>query len=300
MGLFKLIRPLNLAFLGISLLLVHYFLMAALAIDSLLPTAVFLTFLFSSLLMTAGGYVINDYFDIETDTINKPKRLLTTASSRQIKKAYYLGMILLLASVLLGFALGYFVGRLSFGFSYLFAAMALLVYSQKLKKQMLLGNIMVSLLTAYPYFLLFFLLLIDQNGQANVLLHQVFLFLMIMSFLLNWIREIIKDLEDMNGDYATDHATLPLQIGRKRTHFFIQTLIGITIIVLEGYSLYFFRSYWLVLFFGIGVVLPLIYTAYHFRKVLIFNNYKQQTSILKLIMLIGLLLLTFLPQILKL
>ena len=300
MGLFKLIRPLNLAFLGISLLLVHYFLMAALAIDSLLPTAVFLTFLFSSLLMTAGGYVINDYFDIETDTINKPKRLLTTASPRQVKKAYYLGMILLLASVLLGFVLGYFVGRLSFGLSYVFAAMALMIYSQKLKKQMLLGNIMVSLLTAYPYFLLFFLLLINQNSQINAQVYRVFIFLMMISFLLNFIREIIKDLEDMNGDFSADHKTLPIQLGRNRTHFIIQILIGITIIILEGFSLYFFQSYWLVLFFGIGVVIPLVYIGYQIREVHLSNDYCRLSQVLKLTMLVGLLVLIFLPQILKL
>ena len=92
MGFLKLIRPLNLAFLGVSLLLVHYYLLAALANDSLLSTTDFLIFLTSALLMAAGGYVINDYFDIETDKINKPKRFLTTANASQIKKAYYLGI----------------------------------------------------------------------------------------------------------------------------------------------------------------------------------------------------------------
>jgi len=298
MGLFKLMRPLNLAFLGISLLLVHYFLMAALANDSLLSTTDFLIFLTSSLLMAAGGYVINDYFDIETDKINKPKRFLTNATFAQVKNAYKTGVFLLFISILLGFTLGYSVKNFGFGFFYVFAALALIIYSQKLKRQMLSGNILVSLLTAFPYLLLF--MLIEQQVQVSLLVYNIFLFLMIMSFLLNMIREIIKDLEDMNGDYAADHATLPLQIGRKRTHFFIQTLIGITIIVLEGLSLFFFHSYWLILFFGLGVGLPLIYTAYEIRKVSFYNDYKKLSRILKLCMMIGLLILTFSPSILKL
>ena len=300
MGFLKLLRPVNLGFLALSLLLVHYYLVGTLAKGALLSTTQYLVFLISCLLMTAGGYIINDYYDIETDKINKPHRLLTSANTNQIQIAYYTGIFLLLASIILGFILSFFAQNLSFGFSYVFAAMALLIYSQKLKRQMLLGNIMVSILTAYPYFLLFFLLFVNQDSQVNLVVYRIFIFLMMMSFLLNMIRELIKDLEDINGDFSANYKTLPIQVGRDRAHFLVQLLIGIATVLLIGISLYFFSSYWLVLFFGIGVVTPLIYIAYQIREVKFSTNYYKLSQILKLIMLIGLLLLILLPQILKL
>ena len=121
-----------------------------------------------------------------------------------------------------------------------------------------------------------------------------------MSFFLNMIRELIKDLEDINGDFSANYKTLPIQVGRERAHFLVQLLIGITTVLLIGISLYFFSSYWLVLFFGIGIVTPLIYIAYQIREVKFSTNYYKLSQMLKLIMLVGLLLLILLPQILKL
>lgn len=296
----KLLRPVNLLFLGLSISLIHFVLLANFSADIQISTYQFWLFLLSCLFMAAGGNIINDFYDVEIDKINRPNRPLVTASPFKLKVVYRTGVLMLFISVCLGFWLGNHVDSVSFGFFYFFAALALMAYSQKLKRQLLSGNFLVSLLTALPYFLLFYLIKINHPDQVSLLIYRIFLFLMIMSFLLNFIREIIKDLEDIKGDFSINSKTLPIQLGRQRTHFIIQLIIILTLLTVLICSLYFFDSYLAASCFAVGIGIPLIVTAYKIRKVRLFINYRQLSQLLKLSMLIGLLILIFLPQTLQL
>ena len=295
----KLLRPLNLIFLGSSIGLVYFILLPEFSSDILIAEDLFWMFLLSCIFMAAGGNIINDFHDVDVDKINRPGRALVNASIFQRKTAYSIGLMLLMISLILGFLIGYQLEQLSYGFFYFFAALALMAYSQKLKRQMLIGNLLVSLLSVLPYFLLFYVIELSSQVQMSLLIFRIFIFLMIMSFLLNFIREIIKDLEDMQGDYSAGCKTLPIEIGRERTHFIVQGIIILSLLSVLICSLMFFDSYFATLFFGLGVGSPLLFVAYKVRKVRMSTNYHLLSQLLKLSMLIGLLLLILLPQILR-
>lgn len=299
MKFIKLLRPLNLTFLGSSISLVYFILLPELSKDVQISNLLFWTFLLSCLFMAAGGNIINDCHDVEIDKVNRPGRPLVNASIFQRKTAYSIGLMLLLISLILGFFIGYQLEQSSYGFFYFFAALTFVAYSQKLKRQALFGNLLVSLLTVLPYFLLFYLIELNSQVQMSLLVFRIFIFLMIMSFLLNFIREIIKDLEDMQGDHYANCKTLPIIIGRERTHFIVQVMIVISLLSLVICSLYFFDTYLMAIFFGLGVGLPLFLVAFKVRKVRMATNYHLLSQLLKLSMLIGLILLILLPQILR-
>jgi 4-hydroxybenzoate polyprenyltransferase len=103
----------------------------------------------------------------------------------------------------------------------------------------------------------------------------------------------------MQGDHSAGCKTLPIEIGRERTHFIVQGIIILSLLSVLICSLMFFDSYFATLFFGLGEGSPLLFVAYKVRKVRMSTNYHLLSQLLKLSMLIGLLLLILLPQILS-
>ena len=169
----------------------------------------------ASALVIASGYIINNFYDAEKDLINKPtKSMLDRLVSQRFKLTTYF-----ILNFLAVFAASYISFRAVLFFSaYIFG---IWIYSHKLKRIPLLGNLVSATLAITPFFVVF---VYYQNVETVIFVHALFLFLLILA------RELIKDLENMAGDLAQNYKTVPILYGPKVSKFLIGLLIFLTLI----------------------------------------------------------------------
>ena len=184
------------------------------------------------LLVGAGGNVINDYFDYEIDKINKPDRPIVSGKVSQ-KTALIYSTVLYTLGIVLAVYLNFYCLILA-----LFNVFITIVYSWKLKKHLVVGNMIPSWLAASSF--LFGALLIGGVGMIALILST-------MAFLSNMGREIVKDIEDVIGDSKSGSKTFPIVFGNKTAKLiatgFVFLAIGLTPIpyelgLLNGYYVY--------------------------------------------------------------
>jgi 4-hydroxybenzoate polyprenyltransferase len=174
-----------------------------------------LLIILSTFFITAAGYIINDYYDIKIDIINKPKRVVVgKLLTRRI--AITCHTIFNFSGILLGLLVSWKIALIDF-----FAAYFLWLYSNSLKRLPLIGNITISLLTSVAILLIAFYF---KRNEQLVVMFAVF------AFFISLIREIIKDMEDVKGDAAFGCKTLPLVYGIRKTKVFLYILTGIFLI----------------------------------------------------------------------
>jgi 4-hydroxybenzoate polyprenyltransferase len=162
-------------------------------------------------LIAAAGYIINDYFDVKIDTINKPERVII---GRHFKRrvAMITHQILNVIACLIGFYVGKFVFVIN-----IVSVSLLWAYSSYFKKQPLIGNLLVSFLTALS---LLVLSAFYHQHTNLVMLYAGF------AFGITLVREIVKDMEDVRGDASNGCRTLPIVWGLRPTKYFIYGLLA--------------------------------------------------------------------------
>jgi 4-hydroxybenzoate polyprenyltransferase len=295
----------------------------------------------STVLIAAAGYVINDYFDTRTDRINRPERVVIDKGIKR-RVAMALHVVLNILGIGLGFYLGYKVGIYKLGLIHAFSAGLLWFYSTDFKKQFLIGNIIVSLLTTsvpmiVPVFELplvktelrevnaqademqaKFMHIVESTGQviteeqakeieyyrdqsaqyrayveqANGNLNYCFNIIglfAIFAFLASLIREIIKDMEDYEGDSATGCRTMPIVLGISTVKYIV---VFITLAVMAGLAyvqyLRFKEDDMLsVLYLTIGAQLPLILLIFQLLNAKERVQFGRASMLVKIIMLVG-------------
>ncbi len=173
--------------------------------------------IFSTLCITAAGYIINDYYDIKIDYINKPNRVLV---GRVLKRR--VAMIAHIALNAVGVGLGALVS-LMIGSINLAAGFLLWFYSNQLKRLPFVGNLLVALLTAASILIL---VLYYQANQYLVYTYAIF------AFSITLIREVIKDMEDLKGDQNFGLQTLPIYWGIRKTKRLLYVLISGFVIII--------------------------------------------------------------------
>ncbi len=226
----KLIRLPNLLIIAASQALVRYCLImpaykTAFNYTGIHPTHLtkidFILLVFSTLLIAAAGNIINDVFDVRADKINKPGKnsIGKLISAEAAKKLYYIFSAI---GIVLGLYLAFKIEKPVMGFINVFAAGSLWMYSSYYKKRLLIGNIIIGLLSALS---LLTVGLFEPEFYPNIT------YLLIYSgfaFALTLIREIIKDMEDLDGDERTQCKTLPVIAGIKKSKQVVLFLITIT------------------------------------------------------------------------
>ncbi len=169
----------------------------------------------ASALVIAGGYIINSFYDSEKDLINKPqKSQLDRLVSQNTKLSGY--FVLNFISVFLASYVSF--RAVIFFSSYIFG---IWLYSHKLKRLVLLGNIFSAMLAIAPFFAVF---VYYKNFQTVIFVHAIFLFLLILA------REIIKDMENMAGDMALNYRTIPILYGTRWAKLAVSVLILVTLV----------------------------------------------------------------------
>ena len=245
MDFLKLIRYKNLLIIAVTQYLMRYCVIYPILKVSGLELQMdqfhFILLVLSSVLITAAGYVINDYFDTGTDMLNRPETVLVGKVINR-KMAMLMHILLNLIGIGIGIYLSFKVNIVAFSAAYLAAAGVLWFYSTTYKRQFLIGNLIVAIFTGMVPFLvaIFEVPLLNQqykeillrlNMNFNNILGWVGGF-SFFAFLSTLVREIIKDIEDFKGDKAFGRNTLPVVLGIRNSK-----IITICLIVLNIFAL---------------------------------------------------------------
>lgn len=255
----ELARPLNL-FQAALAILVGYWLVQNPSIDLLIFT------MLTVLTFTAGGNAINDYFDLATDRINKPERVIPSGRiSRNAALTFAIVMFVigLLAMIPI---LNFYTAIIGIS-----ALILLIIYTPVLKNLVIIGNLAVSLILGVAF--IFTTAVFNQPAVGIIPAGLAFGF--------NFIREIIKDMEDVSGDSSRNINTLPAKYGKQKAKYLV--LFGIILIftgiplpfVLGNYGRYYL---WTVL---LTVEIPLIYVFVGMLSDISKQNCAKMATILK-------------------
>jgi 4-hydroxybenzoate polyprenyltransferase len=238
MNYLKLIRLPNLLIIALTQYLIRYTIIIPIltvyGLTSSLSEINFFLIVLSTILIAAGGYIINDYHDQQIDLINKPERVIIgkTVSKKQ-------GIIFYAALSATGIAIGIylsFVHNVPLIWQINFISAALLwLYSSMLKKIFLIGNVLISLLSSLSLLIIFISEKIIQTNEVKETKYLIIAY-SIFGFIMTWIREVIKDLEDKEGDLIFDRKTLPIVAGEVFSKWFAVLLIFVVL-----YSLMFIQ-----------------------------------------------------------
>lgn len=239
-----LIRARNLVMIVLSQALVQACLLTTGVAWQKLTDPGFWLLVLSTVCIAAAGYIINDYYDVKIDAINKPDRLLIGRQIRR-RRAMFAHLTLSGMGVLIGLALYIPVGLINLG-----AVLLLWGYSARLKKMLLVGNVVIALLSASML-----LVVAVYNDSVNKITLGYALFALLISL----IREIIKDIEDIKGDASFDCRTLPIVAGIRGAKLVLYPLVGVfqvfvLIVILHPASRLLFDAYMVVL-----VLLPSVW-----------------------------------------
>lgn len=202
-GLFRISRPINLLMVAFAQLMAAYFLVKTNneGVPVFQDYKLFLL-VFSTIIITAAGYMINDYYDVKIDYVNKPHEVIIGKGIKR-RVVITLHTLLNLSGVAMGFLVAPRIGIINFIASFL-----LWLYSNRFKRQPFIGNLTVAFLTGLAIYLVAFYY---QKAELLVLTYAIF------AFFLNLIREIIKDIEDRQGDRIHGCRTLPIVLGFRKT-----------------------------------------------------------------------------------
>jgi 4-hydroxybenzoate polyprenyltransferase len=268
LALFRLTRFWNLAIIAFAQYFTAYFLFH----QGLLVFTDFWLFLIvaSTVMIAAAGYIINDYYDIKIDLINKPDRVVIGKTITR-RYAIFFHTVISVTGVGMGLLINWKVGAVNFVSVFL-----LWLYSNNLKRLPLIGNLVVSLLTGLSIFLLSFLY---EQYLPLVMTYSLFAFFMTL------IREIVKDMEDMKGDTTFGCRTLPIVWGIRKTKSFLYgTILVFSFLVLwlDYQQLKISWIYFIPLLF-----VPMSILFYRLLKADTKKEFFQLSQLCKIIMLLG-------------
>ncbi|WP_073410445.1 geranylgeranylglycerol-phosphate geranylgeranyltransferase [Flavobacterium johnsoniae] len=291
----KLIRYKNLLMLAFMQVLFRYAFLKQQDIPLALADWQYGLLVLSTVLLAAAGYVINNIFDVPTDTINKPQNVVVGKGISETR-AYNIYIGLNITGVALGFYLSNVIMRPMFASLFIFIASLLYFYATNLKQIMILGNFVVALLLSISVLIIgvfdLFPATTTENQAQMASLFSILVDYALFAFMINFVREIVKDIEDMDGDYNQGMNTLPIAIGKNRA---AKIALGFTIIPfilsLLYINKYFFQNNLLIVTFYtfVFVLAPLLYFIVKIFDAKTKKDFHHLSIILKLILFFGIL-----------
>jgi len=256
----------------------------------------FLILVLATLFITAGGYVINDYFDIKTDLINRGEVIVGNKIPR--RQAMMWHNILNIAGVAAGFYISWKAGYFWMGILFLVVSGLLYFYSASYKRQFLIGNLVVALLAAmvpmlvavyeWPALYRYYAVNAVIQPQLGLVFYWTGGFA-IFAFLTNLTREVIKDIEDFEGDMAYGRNTIPVVTGTLTARTISVLLIVITIGLLYVVWHFFLNDIITLIYISCAIVIPLLFVVY---QLVVSVNKKQlhnASRFMKIVMIAGVL-----------
>ncbi len=288
----KLIRAGNLVFIALTMFLIKYGLFEPFGVAITLNLFGFSMLVLAVVLVAAAGYVINDIYDVSADLRNKPDRTFIQNKISE-KSAYRIFFILNIIGVGLGFYLSNMIGRPGFSAFFIFGSAILYLYNSQFQQTILVGNILVSIIVGLiPIGVGLYDLLpaiTPENKQTQSTIFSILIDYSIFAFLINFLREIVKDQQDMDGDYNAGYRTLPIVFGKSRTN---KILFAIGFIPL-GFLIYYIYQYLFentraVVYTLFLLVAPLLYFQINILTAKKKSEYALLSKILKAVLFFGL------------
>ncbi|WP_445457774.1 geranylgeranylglycerol-phosphate geranylgeranyltransferase [Flavobacterium sp. HNIBRBA15423] len=297
----QLIRFQNLLMLAFMQVLFRYTYLKAATYNTLTPSNDYLSLthfqfallVLSTVCIAAAGYVINNIIDQDNDEITKPKdRIVGKSISESL--AYNLYVILNIIGVGIGFYLSNVVGKKGLFTIFIFTAALLYVYSTFLKRIVIVSNLVVAFILSFSIIILGIFDLFPATYDGNIVqMKKAFGVLFdyaVFAFIINWIREVVKDIEDTDGDYASGIQTLPILLGKTRTAKLVSIVIIIPILLLLYYINKNLLDYTYVFLYGLlFIVGPLLFCMIKLWSVKTKSEFKQISLVLKLVLFFGIL-----------
>ena len=270
-SMFVVVRGFNLAMIVVAQYVTAIFIMAPnQSLSEVLLDRTLFALILASVAAIASGYIINNFYDSEKDSINRPHQVsVEKMVSQNTKLILY---FILNISVIIAASYVSFRAVLFFSL-YIFA---IWFYSHKIKKRPVVGNLTSAILTITPFFAIF---LYYKNFSSLIFVFGFYLFLVLS------MRELIKDLQNLKGDLLQNYKTIPVVYGEKYAKLMIIVLVvcnvSVTIFLLKSYALermdYFFYTSISLLF-----VVLLLLTKAQSRQ-----QYSRIHILLKLLVLLG-------------
>lgn len=289
----KLIRYQNLLFIIATQVLIKYALFDSFGITITLSDFGFFLLCLSTVSIAAAGNIINDLYDLETDRINKPRKIILGEIISE-KSAYSAYIILTIIGVGIGFYLSNLIGRPGFTAIFIVISALLYLYATYLKDILLVGNIIISCLVAMVIILLglFDLLpaITPENQLTQSIIFSILLDYALFAFLINLLREMVKDQEDVDGDYNSGRNTLAIVLGKERANkvIFAVGMIPLILIIFYTYD-YLYENLNAVLYALLLIVAPLLYFLINIISAKSKKQFSHLSRLLKVIMFLGLL-----------
>ena len=302
-GFFKLIRWPNLVFIILTQALFEYCIYYRVFPSSSRyqnEQHQFFLLVAASVCIAAAGYIINDYFDLNIDQINKPKKVVVNfiISRRWVIAWHFIlslvGLILTLLALPLRLHWPLIIANIV-------SIFLLWIYSSSLKKKLLIGNVLISLLTAWVIGIIFLskinIDLLQMEGDE--ILHVRFFRFAILyggfAFIISLIREVIKDMEDMEGDRKYGCKTMPIVWGLNASKVFVAVWLIVlitTLVILQIYVLQ-YGWWWSILYCIVFIISPLFWVFNKLFKANSSQDFHQLSSAIKIIMFTGILSMLF-------
>jgi 4-hydroxybenzoate polyprenyltransferase len=266
--------------------------------DAVIPhEKLFYLLIAASVLIAAAGYIINDYFDLRIDAINKPDRLIV---DKYIKRRWAILWHWLLSG--LGILLSLYISYRSrvwvIAIANFFCVLLLWFYSTTLKSKLLSGNIIIAALAAWVILVVYFFAganIFSVNVKAEGLdLRKFFKFTLLyagFAFIMTVVREVIKDLQDMEGDRKYNCNTMPIAWGVPASKVFTAVWIVVSIAALAAIIAYAWLSgwWWSMVYVSVTVILPLIVILQKLKIAVSPADYHRLSNYVKAVMLAGIL-----------
>ncbi len=304
----RLVRWPNLLFIALTQFLFYYCIIVPALPEKyfILPnsinTCIFNLIVVASVMIAAGGYIINDYFDIDIDQVNKPDKMVIEKSISR-RWAILFHWVFTTAGICISLYVSLHTTWIVF-ITNVVSTFLLWVYSTTFKKKLLSGNIIIAALTAWTILILYFAtnttysLPLYRMADFAVPMKRIFKFSVsyaAFAFIISLIREAVKDMEDMIGDAKYNCKTMPIAWGIPASKVYS----GVWIIVLTGALLivqvYALLSGWWAsaLYTVVLIIAPLIYVLQHLYRAQEIRQYHRLSTLIKLIMLAGIVSILF-------
>lgn len=305
-NILQLVRWSNLFFLGALIYVMEKWVVVPIlddvAFGEQLPWYILLLIAAATILIAAGGYVINDYFDIKIDRINRPDQLIV---SQYISKENAMRLSIGLSGV--GMVCGLVAAWLlrSSTIAILFAIIPGLLwfYSSSYKRLLIVGNVTIALLSALSPMMIAIANVAQLQLKYSTILpyttleHDIYAWVggfSLFAFLLTWIREIVKDLQDQMGDRELECHSMPIVWGNIVTKIVVTALIVLTTVLIGWfwYSILPFDHSWKSFstrYIVLAIIIPLWGALWLLWAAKIPSDYRTCQQVLKLTMFLGML-----------
>jgi 4-hydroxybenzoate polyprenyltransferase len=289
----KLIRYQNLIMLALMQLIFRYGFLELQKIPLALVDWQYILLVLATVCIAAGGYIINNIFDVETDTENKPENVIVGKFISE-KRANNLYVVFTFIGVSIGFYLSNVINKPNFASVFIVIAATLYFYATSLKQSLLIGNFMVALMLSFSIIIIgifdLFPITTNENRPVMGLLFGILLDYSVFAFGINFIREIVKDLEDFHGDFNQGMRTLPIVLGVQKTTKLVFVLSFIPLILSLNYiNSHLFPSGLIYgTLYGLALIVsPLVYFTIKIWVAKTKQDFHHLSTVLKWIVLFG-------------